>query len=112
MISVIGLLNNSKIVFMRPNISNCHALPGTLIIFEGADGSGKTTQIQVLRKLLEKEGKKVTISSWKSAPILGDFLKANEALKKKSTNVSFLRPISSSSQQISSTASNVRSSLR
>ena len=82
MISVIGLLNNSKIVFMRPNISNCHALPGTLIIFEGADGSGKTTQIQVLRKLLEKEGKKVTISSWKSAPILGDFLKANEALKK------------------------------
>ena len=67
---------------MRPNISNCHALPGTLIIFEGPDGSGKTTQIQVLHGLLEKEGKKVTISSWKSASILGDFLKANEALKK------------------------------
>ena len=67
---------------MRPNISKCHALPGTLIIFEGPDGSGKTTQIQVLHGLLEKEGKKVTISSWKSASILGDFLKANEALKK------------------------------
>ena len=67
---------------MRPNISNCHALPGTLIIFEWPDGSGKTTQIQVLKKLLEKEGRKVTVSSWKSAPILGDFLKANEALKK------------------------------
>jgi thymidylate kinase len=40
---------------MRPNISNCHALPGTLVIFEGADGSGKTTQILELKKLLEKE---------------------------------------------------------
>jgi thymidylate kinase len=67
---------------MRPNISNCHALPGTLIIFEGADGSGKTTQIQALKKLLESEGKKVTISSWKSAPVIGDFMQANEALKK------------------------------
>lgn len=40
---------------MRPNISNCHALPGTLIIVEGADGSGKTTQIEILRKLFVNE---------------------------------------------------------
>lgn len=67
---------------MRPNISNCHALPGTLIVFEGADGSGKTTQIKVLKKLLEKEGHTVTVSSWKTAPILGEFMKQNESLKK------------------------------
>lgn len=67
---------------MRPNISNCHALPGSLIIFEGPDGSGKSTQIKMLKKLLEREWKKVTISSWKNCPILGDFLKENEALKK------------------------------
>jgi thymidylate kinase len=67
---------------MRPNISNCHALPGSLVIFEGPDGSGKSTQIKMLKKLLQNEGKKVTISSWKNCPILGDFLKANEALKK------------------------------
>lgn len=67
---------------MRPNISNCHALPGTLIIFEWADGSGKTTQIQSLKKLLEKEGHEVTVSSWKTAPILGDFMKTNDELKK------------------------------
>lgn len=67
---------------MRPNISNCHTLPGTLIVFEGADGSGKTTQIQALKKLLEIEGHEVTVSSWKTAPILGDFMKANDALKK------------------------------
>jgi thymidylate kinase len=67
---------------MRPNISNCHALPGSLVIFEGPDGSGKSTQIKILKKLLEKEGKKVTVSSWKNCPILGDFLKQNESLKK------------------------------
>lgn len=67
---------------MRPNISNCHALPGTLIVFEGPDGSGKTTQIKALKKMLQKEGKKVTISSWKNAPILGEFMKTNESLKK------------------------------
>lgn len=67
---------------MRPNISNCHSLPGTLIVFEGADGSGKTTQIKELKKLLEKEGHKVTVSSWKTAPIIGDFLALNESLKK------------------------------
>lgn len=67
---------------MRPNISNCHALPGTLIVFEGADGSGKTTQVKTLKKMLEREWHEVTISSWKTAPILGDFLTTNESLKK------------------------------
>lgn len=67
---------------MRPNISNCHALPGTLIIFEGPDGSGKTTEIKILKKLLEKEGHNVTVSEWKNAPIIWDFLKGNESLQK------------------------------
>lgn len=67
---------------MRPNISNCHALPGSLIIFEGPDGSGKSTQIKMLKKLLQSQGKKVTVSSWKNCPILWDFLKHNESLKK------------------------------
>jgi dTMP kinase len=67
---------------MRPNISNCHALPGSLVIFEGPDGSGKSTQIAMLKNLLEAEGKKITISSWKECPIIGDFLKINESLKK------------------------------
>lgn len=67
---------------MRPNISNCHALPGTLIVFEGPDGSGKSTQIKTLKKLLEKEKKIVTISEWKSAPVISSFLHQNESLNK------------------------------
>lgn len=72
---------------MRPNISNCHALPGTLIIFEGPDGSGKTTEIKALEKLLKKEGHLVTVSEWKSAPIIGEFLKGNEALQKSDERI-------------------------
>ena len=67
---------------MRPNISNCHALPGTLIIFEGPDGSGKSTQVRAMKKLLEKERKIVTISEWKSAPVIGSFMHQNEGLQK------------------------------
>lgn len=67
---------------MRPNISNCHALPGTLIVFEGPDGSGKSTQVQALKKLLEKERKIVTVSEWKSAPVISSFLHQNESLNK------------------------------
>lgn len=67
---------------MRPNISNCHALPGTLIIFEWPDGSGKSTQIKTLKKLLEREKKIVTVSEWKSAPVISSFMHQNEGLHK------------------------------
>ena len=66
---------------MRPNISNVHSLPGTLLIFDGPDGAGKTTQIRVLTKLLRKLGKKVTVSEWKSE-VIGQFLHGNDYLKK------------------------------
>lgn len=80
-------VSSNNTLFMRPNISNCHALPGTLIIFEGADGSWKTTQIKSLVRLLKKEWHNVTVSSWKSAPILGDFMKINDALKKSDERI-------------------------
>lgn len=71
---------------MRPNISNTHSLPGTLLIFDGPDGAGKTTQIQVLKKMLKKMGKRVTVSEWKSE-IIGDFLHMNDALKKSDERI-------------------------
>lgn len=67
---------------MKANISSVENLPGTLVIFEGADGCGKSTQILKLRKKLRKQGYTVTISSWKDAPFIGPFLQANEAAKK------------------------------
>lgn len=44
---------------------------GLLIAFEGVDGAGKSTQIELLRERLEKEGRDVTATRWKSSPVLG-----------------------------------------
>jgi len=46
------------------------ALPGTLFIVEGIDGSGKSTQLDVLRKWLIGQGYCVAFSKWNSSPIV------------------------------------------
>lgn len=45
-------------------------LPGKLIIVEGIDGSGKSTQLDMLRKWLVSEGYLVAFSEWNSSPIV------------------------------------------
>jgi dTMP kinase len=45
-------------------------LPGRLIIVEGIDGSGKSTQLDLLRKWLVNQGYLVISSEWNSAPIV------------------------------------------
>lgn len=42
-------------------------LPGKLIVVEGLDGSGKSTQIALLRRFLDREGYKVFFSEWNSS---------------------------------------------
>lgn len=46
------------------------ALPGKLIIVEGIDGSGKSTQLDMLRKWLISQGYCVAFSEWNSSPIV------------------------------------------
>jgi len=45
-------------------------LPGRLIVVEGVDGSGKSTQIYLLKRWLEMEQYKVYFSEWNSAAIV------------------------------------------
>jgi dTMP kinase len=44
--------------------------PGRLIAVEGLDGSGKSTQIYLLKKWLELEGVKVYFSEWNSSELV------------------------------------------
>jgi dTMP kinase len=44
--------------------------PGRLIAVEGLDGSGKSTQIYLLRRWLEAEGIKVYFSEWNSSELV------------------------------------------
>jgi dTMP kinase len=44
--------------------------PGRLVAVEGLDGSGKSTQIYLLKRWLEQEGTKVYFSEWNSSELV------------------------------------------
>ena len=44
--------------------------PGRLIAVEGLDGSGKSTQVHLLKKRLEQQGCKVFFSEWNSSALV------------------------------------------
>lgn len=47
-----------------------HSYPGRLIIVEGIDGSGKSTQLLLLYKYLLSQGHTVLLSEWNSSPMV------------------------------------------
>jgi len=47
-----------------------HQYPGKLFVVEGVDGSGKSTQIALLRQWLISEGYTVFFSEWNSSPLV------------------------------------------
>lgn len=47
-----------------------HDFPGRLFVVEGVDGSGKSTQIALLRQWLVNEGYTVFFSEWNSSPLV------------------------------------------
>jgi dTMP kinase len=51
------------------------ALPGKLFIVEGIDGSGKSTQLDLLRKWLIGQGYCVAFSEWNSSPVVKETTK-------------------------------------
>jgi len=53
-------------------LPNGQKLPGKLFIVEGIDGSGKSTQIDMLHKWLVGKGYCVAFSEWNSSPLVRD----------------------------------------
>lgn len=51
-------------------IYGLHQYPGRLFVVEGVDGSGKSTQIALLRQWLISEGYTVFFSEWNSSPLV------------------------------------------
>jgi dTMP kinase len=52
-----------------------HRFPGRLFVVEGIDGSGKSTQLMLLKKWLESEGYVVYFSEWNSSPLVRNVTK-------------------------------------
>lgn len=66
---------------MKPNFSSLRDFPGRLIILEGPDGSGKSTQAKKLKKKIEDDGNTAVIVSWKDAPHFRDYFTQHELKK-------------------------------
>jgi len=66
---------------LRRMIHEREAHRGLLIAFEGADGSGKSTQRKLLKKWLKSEGQHVVTSKWKSSRLIKPLIKSRKALR-------------------------------
>lgn len=49
---------------------NYEGLPGKLVIVEGIDGSGKSTQLDLVRKWILAQGYCASLSEWNSSPLV------------------------------------------
>ena len=49
-----------------------HRFPGKLFVVEGIDGSGKSTQLNLLHQWLRAEGYGTVFSEWNSSPLVRD----------------------------------------
>ncbi|HSE58060.1 MAG TPA: thymidylate kinase [Nitrospiraceae bacterium] len=58
-----------------------HPYPGKLIIVEGIDGSGKSTQLSLLQKWLESKEYKVFFTEWNSSELVKDTTKRGKKSK-------------------------------
>jgi dTMP kinase len=55
---------------MLNTLSTPHAYPGRLFVVEGIDGSGKTTQLDLLAKWLSASGHRVFVTEWNSSALV------------------------------------------
>ncbi|MGH7176038.1 MAG: dTMP kinase [Tepidisphaeraceae bacterium] len=51
-------------------LTRAHNFPGKLIIVEGIDGSGKSTQLQLVKRYLEARGLRPFFTEWNSAELI------------------------------------------
>lgn len=61
--------------------SQPHPYPGKLIIVEGIDGSGKSTQLLLLQKWLESQEHKVFFTEWNSSQLVRETTKRGKKTK-------------------------------
>ncbi len=51
-----------------------HGYEGLLVVIEGTDGSGKSTQLELLKKSLQDQSYGVMVSEWKTSRLIADVI--------------------------------------
>lgn len=51
-----------------------HGYEGLLIVIEGTDGSGKSTQLELLKRSIENQSYGVLVSEWKTSKLIADVI--------------------------------------
>lgn len=69
---------------MKKELQKPHGYPGLLIVVEGTDGSGKSTQVQKLSKYIKEKSFACTVSQWKTSRLISGVI--NEAKEKNLLN--------------------------
>src|SRR3989441_12046202 len=58
-----------------------HPYPGKLIVVEGIDGSGKSTQLSLLRKWLDAKGYNIFFTEWNSSELVKETTRRGKKTK-------------------------------
>ncbi|MEK6694265.1 MAG: hypothetical protein AABY67_02775, partial [Nitrospirota bacterium] len=60
---------------------SAHPYPGKLIVVEGIDGSGKSTQLSLMRKWLESQGPNIFFTEWNSSALVKETTRRGKKTK-------------------------------
>ncbi|MEI8377410.1 MAG: dTMP kinase, partial [bacterium] len=59
---------------MKNKMLTKHGYPGLLVVIEGTDGSGRTTQINLLKNWIESQCYGVMVSEWKTSELIASVI--------------------------------------
>lgn len=68
-------------------VSPKHGYPGRLIVVEGLDGSGKSTQLDLLKETLEAQGMDPILIRWNSSPLVANIIKRTKRAREMTPEV-------------------------
>ena len=64
-----------EVLPVRRRLNEAHPYQGILLVVEGTDGSGKTTQLDLLQKWLESKGFATVLTAWNSSELISSVIK-------------------------------------